>query len=452
MKRLILWILLTGTIAAALLLFVKRESDISYVTAPVERGDIINTITVTGSVSPVGEVKVGSQLSGQLAIRLVDYNQEVKKNQPLARLDSTILTARLREAQSLVEVAEADVLIKEAGILKAEYELKNAHENLAIAQLKIDDAHAIHQEAKSDFQRKELLLSSATISRSQSDEARARYHSSVAKLRAEELKLQVQQLAILKAKLGVRIAKAGVQHAQGIVRQRQAAHDRAEVELERTVIRAPIDGVVIGLDVETGQTVAAALEAPTLFTLAKDLRQIEVKAVIDEADIGRVHVGQEVSFTVAAYARRQFSGNIIEIRKAPNKVENVVTYTVLIAAENADQTLFPGMTATIRIMVESVHDVLKVPNAALRFQPPEDVISLHSSAAKISGRSASTSTSTIVWVLDKDGKPAPLEISTGIMDDFSSELLNAALSEDAAVIVRAESVPGRMMFDLPFDW
>ena len=452
MKRLILWILLTGTIVVALLLFVERESDISYVTESVKRGDITNIITVTGSVSPVGEVKVGSQLSGQLEIRLVDYNQEVKKDQPLARLDSTILTARLREAQSLLEVAEADVLIKEVGILKAEYELKNAHENLAISQLKIDDAHAIHQEAKSDFQRKKLLLSSATISRSQLDEARARYHSSIAKLRTEELKLQVQQLAILKAKLGIRMAQAGVQHAQGIVRQRQAALDRAEVELERTVIRAPIDGVVIGLDVETGQTVAAALEAPTLFTLVKDLRQIEVKAVIDEADIGRVHVGQEVSFIVAAYARRQFSGSIIEIRKAPQKVENVVTYTVLIAAENADQILFPGMTATIRIMVESVQEVLKVPNAALRFKPPEDVISHHSSAAMISGSSAATSTSTVVWVLDKDGKPTPVEISTGAMDDFASELLNGALSEDDAVIVRSERVPGRKLFDFPFNW
>ena len=452
MNRPTLWILLTGTIAAALLLLVKHEIDISYVTAPVERGDIINTITVTGLVSPVGEVKVGSQLSGQLAKVLVGFNHEIKKGQPLAQLDATIFKARLREAQSLVEVAETNVLIKEVGILRSESELKNAQEILAIAQLKIDDAYAIHQEAKSDFQRKELLLSSATIPRSQLDEARARHFSSVAKFRAEELKLQVQHLVILKAKLGVRMAKVEVQHAQGIVRQRQAAYDRAKVELERTVIRAPIDGVVIDRNVETGQTVAAALEAPTLFTLAKDLRQIEVKAIIDEADIGKIHKGQRVNFTVAAYARRQFSGQIIEIRKAPKKVENVVTYTVLISTENANQALFPGMTATIWIIVEKAQEVLSVPNAALRFQPPEDIVSHHSSEIKVSSRGASTSTSTIVWVLDKDGKPTPVEISTGAMDDFSTELLNGVLSEEDPVIVRSEKIPGRILFDLPFNW
>lgn len=438
LKPLIPGVLLLGVIAAVLLLFVGRETDISYVTAPVERGDIINTITVTGSVSPVGEVKVGSQLSGQLAERLVDYNQEVKKDQPLARLDATILAARLREAQSLVEVAEADILIKEAGVGKAESELINAQGRLAVAQARIDDAQATHQQSLSDFQRKEKLAKRGSVSKSELDKAKAQHHSAVARLRAEELEQQVRRSAILSAEAGLRMAKAEVQHVKGIVRQRQAALERAEVELERTVIRAPIDGVVLDRDVESGQTVAAALEAPTLFTLVRDLQRIEVKAVIDEADIGRVHVGQEVSFSVAAYARRQFSGKIIEIRKAPRKVDNVVTYTVLVAAENADQALFPGMTATLRIMVESVQGVLKVPNAALRFKPPEGAVQQHTSGTDIT--QAGASASTVVWVLAANGEPSPVEIRTGAMDDFASELVDGPLTEGDAVIVGSRSV------------
>ena len=449
LKRLLPGVLLLFAIAAVLLLFVRRETNITYITAPVERGDIVNTITVTGSVSPIGEVKVGSQLSGQLAIRLVDYNQKVKKDQPLARLDSTIQAASLREAQSLVEVAEADVLIKEAGKDKAESELKNAHGRLAVAQARTDDAQATHQESKSDFQRKAALAQKGTVSKSELDEAKAQHHSSIARLHVEELEQQVLRSAILSAEAGLRMAKAEIQHAKGIVRQRRAALDRAEIELERTVIRAPIDGIVIGRDVETGQTVAAALEAPTLFTLARDLRSIEVKAVIDEADIGRVHVGQSVRFTVAAYPRRRFSGKIINIWKAPQKEKNVVTYTVLIAAENVDQALFPGMTATIHIVVESVQDVLKIPNAALRFKPPEDAVRQQTSG--ISSADADALASTVVWVLAANGEPSSLEIRTGAMGEFSSELVDGPLTEGDAVIVRSENAPGRLLFDLPFE-
>lgn len=450
LKRLTLGILLLGAVTVVLLFFLRREADITYLTAPVERGDILNTITVTGSVSPVGEVKVGSQLSGQLAERLVDYNQEVKKDQPLARLDSTILAAIVREAQSLVEVAETDVIIKEAGIGKAESELERARGRLAVAQARIDDAQATHQQSRSDFQRKETLAKRGSVSRSELDEAKAQHQSAVAKLRAEELEQQVRRSAILSAEAGLRMAKAEVQHAKGIVGQRQAALDRAKVELERTVIRAPIDGVVIGRDVETGQTVAAALEAPTLFTLVKDLRRIEVKAIIDEADIGRVHVGQGVSFTVAAYARRQFSGKIIEIRKSPRKLENVVTYTVLIAADNSDQALFPGMTTTLRIIVESVQGVLKVPNAALRFRPPDGSVPQQPSGRNIADAGAAGSS--LVWVLASNGKPSPVEILTGSMDDFASELIDGPLTEGDVVITNSRSAPGHLLFDFPLSW
>jgi HlyD family secretion protein len=445
LKRLIFVALLLGAIVAALLLYVRQENGISYITAPVKRGDILNMITVTGSVSPVGEVKVGSQISGQLSERLADYNQEVKKGQILARLDSTIFAANVREAQSMVEVAETDVLIKEAGTTKAEAELENARGRLAVSEARTGNARAIYEEAESDFQRKKTLSISGIISTSQLDEARAQFQSSVATLHAEELEQLVWSSAILSAEAELRMSSAQVLYAKGIVRQRQAGLDRAEVEMERTVIRAPIDGIVIGLDVETGQTVAAALEAPTLFTLAKDLRQVEVKAIIDEADIGRVHLEQAVSFTVAAHGSRKFKGAITEIRKAPKKVENVVTYTVLISADNADLTLFPGMTATIRIVVESVQGVLRVPNAALRFRLPNE------SAEQLRSRkefeNSGTAGSALVWVLDGNGKPSPLQIRTGAMDGLTSELLDGPLTEDQLLVVGFESLP-RSLFGI----
>jgi HlyD family secretion protein len=445
LKRLIFVALLLGAIAAALLLYVRQENGISYITAPVKRGDILNMITVTGSVSPVGEVKVGSQISGQLSERLADYNQEVKKGQILARLDSTIFAANVREAQSLVEVAETDVLIKEAGTTKAESELENARGRLSVLEAQTGNARAIFKEAESDFQRKKILAQSGTISISQLDEARAQYQSSVATLHAEELEQQVWGSAILSAEAELRMSSAQVLYAKGIVRQRQAALDRAEVEMERTVIRAPIDGTVIGLDVETGQTVAAALEAPTLFTLVKDLRQVEVKAIIDEADIGRVHLEQAVSFTVAAHSSRKFKGAITEIRKAPKKVENVVTYTVLISADNADLTLFPGMTATIRIVVESVQGVLRVPNAALRFRPPNESAEQLRSRKEFENSGAAGSA--LVWVLDGNGKPSPLQIRTGAMDGLASELLDGPLTEGQLLVVGFESSP-RSLFGI----
>ncbi len=442
MKSLFIGIIIVIGTAVLWLSAGLNEIEYVYSSMPLERGDIVNRITVTGTVSPIGEVKVGSQLSGQLAERLVDFNHNVKKGQPLARLDATIFAAKVREAQSLVEVAEADVVIKEAGITKAESELQNARGRLAVAEARIEDAQAISRQASGEFRRREMLTKSGTVSKSDLDDAKAHHQSSIARLRAEELEHQVRLFAIRSAEAALHMARAEVQYAKGVVRQRQAALDQATVELERTVIRAPIDGIVIGRDVESGQTVAAALEAPTLFTLARDLGQIEVQATVDEADIGRVHIEQPVSFRVAAYPEREFAGKVVEIRKAPKKLEKVVTYTVLISAENLDRTLLPGMTATISIVVESVRDVLKLPNAALRFQPPDRSGQREVEARREPEPDRPADRTRVVWVPDEDGRPAPLEIRIGLMGDYFSELVAGELSEGGAVLVGFEALSG----------
>jgi HlyD family secretion protein len=214
--------------------------------------------------------------------------------------------------------------------------------------------------------------------------------------------------------------------------------DEAQVELARTTIRAPIDGVVIGRDVDLGQTVAASLEAPTLFTIAQDLRRMEVHASIDEADIGRVRRDQHVTFTVDAYPQRSFEGSVVQIRKAPQVIQNVVVYTVVISAENPDLLLLPGMTATVTVQVSQVADTLRVPNAALRFEPPEGA---RVGEPRVQPGELSDGLPGFVWVLD-GGMPVQVPIRVGAAERTASQVIAGTLSEADQVIV-GYSIPDR---------
>jgi HlyD family secretion protein len=233
------------------------------------------------------------------------------------------------------------------------------------------------------------------------------------------------------------MAEAELQRAKAVVRQQTAVLERTRLDLERTVIRAPIDGLVIGRDVEAGQTVAASFEAPTLFTIARDLEAMEVHAMIDEADIGRIRTGQRAVFTVDAHPARTFAGTVAEIRLAPNVVQNVVTYDVLITAENADRALLPGMTATVEIVVEAVDDVLTVPNAALRFEPPAGATAPPSPPATPSGNRGT------VWRLDRDGAPRPMAVTVGASDARATAIVGGPLRAGDAVVVATTGEPAR---------
>jgi HlyD family secretion protein len=230
------------------------------------------------------------------------------------------------------------------------------------------------------------------------------------------------------------MAEANLENAQAVVEQRQAALDQAQLDLDRTVLRAPIDGIIIKRDVNPGQTVAVSLEAKTLFKIANDLREMEVHGKIDEADVGQLKVGQAALFTVDAYPDRTFSGKVLQIRKSPEVTQNVVTYTTIVSAPNPDLLLLPGMTAELRIVVSDTGEILKVPSQALRFRPNDADVSGRQSA-KQPASSKSPKASSTVWLVGDGGRPQPVAVKLGVSDDNSTELLESALAEGQQVII-----------------
>jgi HlyD family secretion protein len=224
--------------------------------------------------------------------------------------------------------------------------------------------------------------------------------------------------------------------------QNAAALRQAQVDLDRTFIRAPVDGVVVGRNVDRGQTVAASLQAPTLFTIAQDLRNMQVDTNVDEADVGRVKLGQSVTFTVDSFPGRTFSGEVVQIRKAPLVVQNVVTYDVVVSAKNPDQRLLPGMTANVRIVIEQKDNVMQVPNAALRFRPPGVEATERERPARPSGGSrAGGPPAGRVWIVGTDGKPTAVPLQLGIGDGTYTEIAKGDLKEGEQVIVGL-AIPG----------
>jgi HlyD family secretion protein len=273
-------------------------------------------------------------------------------------------------------------------------------------------------EARRDHERKVMLVEKNFISAADRDKARTTLDAARAQLQLTE---------------------AQVQNSESVVRQREAQLAQARVDLARTEIRSPVDGVVVKRSVEPGQTVAASLQAPELFIIARDLSDRQVETSIDEADVGRVAVGQRVNFTVDAFPQRRFEGEVRQVRKAATVVSNVVTYTVIVTAANGDLTLLPGMTANVRIVTARKDHVLKVANAALRFKPESD-----KDAAKVSpggtppgGPGRRGKPPGQVWVLDEAGKPKALPVETGITDGTATELVAGDVREGMEVVVGA---------------
>ena len=271
-----------------------------------------------------------------------DFNSEVKQGQIIARIDPETFEYRVRQAQADLDAARAQVLTQEAQVAAQQAQAAQAEVNLA--------------ETRRDLDQKQQLMDKGFISAAERDKARALYHA------------QAEQANAARAQ--VRVAQAGKGNAQAAVKQREAALAQARIELERTAIKAPVNGVVIKRSVERGQTVAASLQAPELFIIAENLSDMRVDTAIDESEIGRIRNGQKASFTVDAFPGRTFEGRVKQIRKSAQNVSNVVTYMVEVDAPNPRKELLPGMTANVRIVTDTRNDVLKVPNAALRFRPP----------------------------------------------------------------------------------
>lgn len=317
------------------------NGEVKYRLAKVERGPLAAVVVASGTLNAVTTVQVGSQISGQVKEIYADFNTPVKKDQVIARIDPATFELRVNQARADLDAAEGAVAVARSGLAAQQAELGRVKVTLVDAQR--------------DVERKKQLVDKKFISAAELDKAQVVLDAMREQLKAVEAQIKV--------------GEAQVASARAAVKQRESLLKQAQVDLERTIIRAPVDGTVILRNVDAGQTVAASLQAPVLFTIARDLRDMQVEAAIDEADVGRLRVGMPARFAVDAFPRRNFTGEIRQIRKSPQNVQNVVSYTVVISAANPDLALLPGMTANVRVAVESRASTLKVPNAALRFRP-----------------------------------------------------------------------------------
>lgn len=349
--------------------FTSPLSDLSFRYAAIQRGNIEQTVTVTGSLQPVKTVEVGSQLSGQLSKLYVDFNDTVRKDQPLAQIDARTFAAKVDEAAAGMKMALAFVAIQEAKLDRARVDVENAKAGKAVLAAKLDGSKVLKSSALRTLQRKTTLQLQNVVATSSVDDAQTEFAARLLQEREAEVLMSLNLYAVDGAQADLRRIEAELQQAKMAVPEKEAILQAAQADLDRTIIRSPIDGVVVGRFVNEGQTLAVGLEARPTFTVAHRLEDMEIYAQVDEADIGRIAAGQQSGFTVDAYPSRRFAAKVRQIRKAPQSQQNVVTYTVVLTTSNFDGALLPGMTALVKIVIERQDDVLKVPLAALRFQP-----------------------------------------------------------------------------------
>lgn len=378
----------------------RRPPQLQYQTVALERGPIVARVTATGVLSAVVTVQVGSQVSGRIARLLADWNDTVRKGALLAEIDPALFQANLEQAR--------------ANVLAAQGQLKQAEANVLAA--------------RRTFERNEPLRASNLIAQADLDTSET----------------------TLKA------AQASVVSARGQLAQARAQLTQSEVNLNYTRILSPIDGTVISRSVDVGQTVAASLQAPTIFTLAGDLRQMQVDTSVAEADVGKLASGMEATFLVDAFPDERFKGTIRQIRNAPQTQQNVVTYDAVIDVRNPDLKLRPGMTANVTVVYADRPDVLRVPNAALRFRPPPEMLAAIGSArgggggaappgvagrgtGRPGGRGGATAANArSVWLL-RDGRPVPAQVAVGVSDGTFTEVVAGSLQPGEQLVTGVDS-------------
>lgn len=388
-----------------------------YYTEKVQKGDIQNVVQATGTINAVTTVQVGSQVSGTIQTLFADFNSHVKKNQVIAQIDPSLF---------------------QGALLQAKADLADAQANLVAAKANLEKAQAAAAQAKLDFNRYTTLAQEGVVPTQQLDTARAASQS---------------------ADAAVGAAKAQVTQAAAQAQQKSAAVTVAQANLEHSTIRSPIDGTVIARSVDVGQTVAASLQAPTLFTIAQDLTKMQVYVSTDESDVGAIHPGQEVKFSVDAFPKNSFNGKVSAVRLNATTVQNVVTYTTVVDFDNPEMKLFPGMTAYVTIPVAQATDVVKVPNGALRFTPDltaQQISDLYqkagiTAAAGGRGRKAGQGaqqqpgqqpSAAIVWKVKADKSLEPVEIRLGITDHTATEVaqvVKGSLNPQDQVVTGAAS-------------
>ena len=438
--------LIAGLVLVAIAVFAafqfKGNEQPKYFTTKVDRGEIRQVVEATGTINAVTTVQVGSQVSGTISRLNADFNSRVKKGQVVAQIDPSLFQGSLLQAQA---------------------DLANGKANVVASQANLEKAQATAVQTRADYERTSGLAKAGVMSQQQLDLAKANADS---------------------ADAAVAAAKATITQAVAQVQQKQAAVTVAQTNLDYTTIHAPIDGTVIARSVDVGQTVAASLQAPTLFTIAQDLTKMQVYASTDESDVGVIHAGQIVTFKVDAFPKDSFTGRVSQVRLNATTVQNVVTYNTIIDFDNPDLKLFPGMTAYITIPVADAPNALRVPNGALRYKPdmPADQLrALYKKYGLTSGQSANTPSASapgsgdagaagkqrraraegsqgdgadsgqqhtprvdvaVVWKVRPDKTLEPVRIRTGITDHTVTEVaqvLNGQLNDGEELVTGSAS-------------
>jgi HlyD family secretion protein len=383
-KHLVPGLVAVLAVTATLAAYYRANGDTvapQYTTAPAVRGDVVQTVEATGTLRAVTTVQVGSQVSGTIRSLHADFNSLVRKGQVIARLDPSLLQAQVDQAEATIVRLEADV--------------ERARVALEDARVKLGRGRGLFAQG---------LVPAVDVETAEST---------------------------------ARQAEAALKAAQAQVTQARAALDQNRVNLGHTVITSPVDGIVISRNVDVGQTVAASLSSPTLFVIANDLTRMQVDASVDEADVGRIQAGQGVTFRVDAYPMETFTGRVVQVRLQPVVQQNVVSYVTVIDVPDSGGRLKPGMTATVTIEVARADDVLRVPNAALRFQPPAAAVASPASRPSAAGCGGQ------VWTLH-DGLLQPIAVTTGPSDGTATAVLAGDLRENMPVVtgvVTAGSTP-----------
>ena len=396
---------------------------------PVAAGPVVATVTASGTVNPTITVLVGSQVSGQILELFADFNAEVKTGQLIARIDPALFATQVQQAAADVAVARAAVAVQRATLPRAQADIAVAEATLAGLHQQTHRARSAAEDAGRISSRKRRLFETGAGTQADRETAQASYDEALASVLAAEAQEAAQAATIRSLQAALAVAQATLVQAEAQVAQKQAVLDNAQVNLAHTEIRAPVDGTVIQRAVDVGQTVAASLQAPLLFSIARDLRSMQVDASVDEADVGAIREGQQVEFSVDAHPGRVFRGQVVQVRKNPQVVQNVVTYDAVLSAPNADLALLPGLTANIRIITARRETALLVPNAALRWRPP-------GAAAAPAAFGSGT-----VYVLGSEGRPQAVALQLGISDGNVTEVTSGALQAGQQVVVGEATRP-----------
>jgi len=383
MKKIGIGIVLAAVVAVAGYMYFKKENGVSqYRTSKVEKGEIVDAITATGNINAVTTVSVGSQVSGTLQQIFVDFNSRVSKGQVIALIDPRLLEAAVEQARANVD---------------------NARASLERAQVAVIDTDRTNR-------RNRELVKDGFVAQSDVDSSQTAWEQAVAQKKSAEAALQ----------------------------QFEAALRVARTNLEYATIRSPVNGIVISRNVDVGQTVAASFQTPTLFSIAEDLTKMQVDTNVDESDIGRAVLGQTATFTVDAWPEKTFTGEVAQVRNSPIVTQNVVTYNVVVRVDNRELFLKPGMTANVSIEVKKYRDVLKIPNAALRYRPLAKGTETESPGKRPGNGKGKETGGQRVYLLGKDGKPVPVRVKGGVSNGTFTVLEEGDLKE-GDLLVTGES-------------